>query len=150
ASSRTPRRDLTGPARPAGLRGQCPPASACGECLLLDFAPKACRSRRAVDRRLAVKAPLSRFEPGTAVQAGMRVRMPLGAECTGPAREPHPRHAVEDSSRRRDAPAATLLAPGVRRPRSTCSVPPDPAQRSMNETLGTSPFVSSRIWTLLK
>src|SRR3546814_2471419 len=36
-SDRTPRRDLTGPTRPAGLRGECPPASACGECLLLDF-----------------------------------------------------------------------------------------------------------------
>src|SRR3546814_2614063 len=50
---RTHRRDLAGPARPAGLRGKCPPASACGECLLLDFAPKACRPRRNVDRRLA-------------------------------------------------------------------------------------------------
>src|SRR3546814_20232381 len=28
-SDRVPRRDLTGPARPVGLRGKCPPASAC-------------------------------------------------------------------------------------------------------------------------
>src|SRR3546814_3915503 len=47
-SDRVPRRDLTGPARPARLRGNCPPASACGGCLLLDFAPKAYRPRRAV------------------------------------------------------------------------------------------------------
>src|SRR3546814_12916812 len=47
-SDRVPRRDLAGPARPAGLRGKCPPASACGGCLLLDFAPKAYRPRRAV------------------------------------------------------------------------------------------------------
>src|SRR3546814_11256 len=32
--------------RSAGLRGECPPASAFGECLLLYFAPKACRPRR--------------------------------------------------------------------------------------------------------
>src|SRR3546814_305039 len=48
SSDRAPRRHLTGPARPAGLRGKCPPASACGGCLLLDFAPKAYRPRRAV------------------------------------------------------------------------------------------------------
>src|SRR3546814_10279004 len=47
-SDRVPRRDLTGPARPVGLRGKCPPASACGGCLLLDFAPKAYGPRRAV------------------------------------------------------------------------------------------------------
>src|SRR3546814_5737357 len=29
-SDRVPRRDLTGPAPPAGIRGKCPPASACG------------------------------------------------------------------------------------------------------------------------
>src|SRR5690606_39271455 len=50
--------DLTGPARPPGLRGECPPAAACGDCLTLYFAPKACRPRRAADRRLAEKPGL--------------------------------------------------------------------------------------------
>src|SRR5690606_4184208 len=52
---RTLRRRLTGPPRPAALRGECPPASACGGCLLLYFAPKGRRPRRAADRRLAGK-----------------------------------------------------------------------------------------------
>src|SRR5690606_3135557 len=78
-TDRTPRRDPTGPARPAGLRGQCPPASACGACLLLGFAPKACRPRRTVDRRLAVKALLLE----TATQVGTRVRLPFGAKSRG-------------------------------------------------------------------
>src|SRR3546814_11198997 len=60
-SDRAPRRDLTGPARPAGLRGECPPASACGGCLLLYFAPKACRSRRAADRGLGGEPDVLHF-----------------------------------------------------------------------------------------
>src|SRR3546814_16046438 len=43
SSDRAPRRHLTGPARPAGLRGKCPPAPPCAGCLLLDFPPKASR-----------------------------------------------------------------------------------------------------------
>src|SRR3546814_2339679 len=38
---------LTGPAWPAGSRGECPPVSACGGSLLLYFAPRAHRPRRA-------------------------------------------------------------------------------------------------------
>src|SRR3546814_5906142 len=45
-SDRAGRGHLTGPAWPAGLRGECPPASAYGDCLLLYFAPTACRPRR--------------------------------------------------------------------------------------------------------
>src|SRR5690606_5913024 len=37
--------DADARARPACLPGECPPAYACGEGLLLYFAPKACRSR---------------------------------------------------------------------------------------------------------
>src|SRR3546814_16700505 len=59
-SDRVPRRDLTGPARPVGLRGKCPPASACGGCLLLDFAPKAYRPPRAVGSQ-ACRNPSSRL-----------------------------------------------------------------------------------------
>src|SRR3546814_10054980 len=46
-SDRAGRGHLTGPARPAGLRGDCPPASAYVEGFLLYFVPQACESRRA-------------------------------------------------------------------------------------------------------
>src|SRR3546814_3422396 len=53
------------PARAAGLRGECPPASAFGECLLLYFAPKACRPRRDPSGRREARnqAPGSLDEP---------------------------------------------------------------------------------------
>src|SRR3546814_8668704 len=61
------------------LRGECPPASACGGCLLLYFAPKACRSRRAADRGLAGEPDfLSLLVDRRASRT--RVRMPLGAK----------------------------------------------------------------------
>src|SRR5690606_20806548 len=74
----TLRRELMGPAWPAGLRGECPPASACGEGLLLDFAPKACRPRQAVDRRLE-KSRAPAFVV-VAVQAGTPGASALGAK----------------------------------------------------------------------
>src|SRR3546814_2602711 len=52
------------PARAAGLRGECPPASAFGECLLLYFAPKACRPRRDVGLQACRRAELPSFAPG--------------------------------------------------------------------------------------
>src|SRR3546814_16352638 len=53
-----------GPARAAGLRGECPPASAFGECLLLYFAPKACRPRRDAGSQACRKAKLPPFALG--------------------------------------------------------------------------------------
>src|SRR3546814_672651 len=53
-----------GPARAAGLRCECPPASAFGECLLLYFAPKACRPRRDAGSQACRKAELPSFALG--------------------------------------------------------------------------------------
>src|SRR3546814_229695 len=55
-SDRVNGRDRLDPTLPAGLRVECPAAFACCEGLLLYFAPKACRPRRATDRRLCRKA----------------------------------------------------------------------------------------------
>src|SRR3546814_355983 len=86
-SDLNPRRDLTGPARPADLRGECPPAPACGGRPPLYFAPKAYRSRRASDRRHAGKAGQPVFRLWAAVQDSTLVRMSLGAQ-SGRSRRP--------------------------------------------------------------
>src|SRR3546814_17106362 len=82
-SDRVPRRDLTGPARPVGLRGKCPPASACGGCLLLDFAPKASRPRRAVGSNACRNATSRLFACWPPCKTGLGSASPLGRKHWG-------------------------------------------------------------------
>ena len=60
---RTRRRDLTAPEVAGGLWGECPPASACGACLPLDFPPKTAGHFRSPDHRHPENMLLPRGSP---------------------------------------------------------------------------------------
>src|SRR3546814_14698716 len=72
------RPNLTGPAWPAGSRGECPPVSACGGSLLLYFAPRAHRPRRARIAGLLESGNSPLFRSCTAVQVGRGGDCPWG------------------------------------------------------------------------
>src|SRR3546814_17276473 len=79
SSDRGARRKMTVPSRRAGLRGECPPASAWLRMPPPLFLPEGLQATPDSDRRLARKRTLS-FACGPPRKPKRRVRVPLGAK----------------------------------------------------------------------